>query len=162
MWQLFWNDNNWGSIKPIQRLYKRCATNEIVSAFNLSINWEEFLVFVMPTQDKHSVHIRRAAQIGSLAYKLMKTQQLPNTSTHQFTNRPTYKLANSKPYNPINSKAHNLKNLPNLQTSSTHKLTYLKTYRLKTSPTQKLKSLSFILQRCSNFHSVLGEILVKK
>jgi len=27
-----------GSIKAIQRLYKRCANNEIVSAFNLSIN----------------------------------------------------------------------------------------------------------------------------
>jgi len=74
----------------------------------------------MPTQDKHSVHIRSAGQVNSLAYKLMKTQQLPNTSTHQFTNRPTYKLANSKPYNPINSKTHTLKTSP---TYKPHQLT---------------------------------------
>ena len=74
----------------------------------------------MPTQDKHSTHIRSAAQVGLLAYKLTKTQQLPNTSTHQFTNRPTYKLANSKPYNPINSKTHTLKTSP---TYKPHQLT---------------------------------------
>ena len=71
----------------------------------------------MPTQDKHSAHIRRAEQVNSLAYKLTKTQQLPNTSTHQFTNSSTYKLANSHPQKPpqltnlINSQTHLLKNL---------------------------------------------------
>jgi len=40
----------------------------------------------MPTQDKHSSHIQSAGQINSLAYKLVKTQQLPNTSTHQLIN----------------------------------------------------------------------------
>jgi len=35
----------------------------------------------MPTWDKHPTRIRSAAQIGSLAYKLTQTQQLPKTST---------------------------------------------------------------------------------
>jgi len=76
----------------------------------------------MPTQDKHSVHIRSAAQIGSRAYKLMKTQQLPNTSTKKLTNSSTYKLANSHPHKLINSKTHNLKKphqLTNLINSQT-------------------------------------------
>ena len=93
----------------------------------------------MPTQDKHSAHIRSAAQVGLLAYKLMKTQQLPNTSTHQFTNRPTYKLANSKPYNPINSKTHNLKTSP---TYKPHQLTNWPTQELIYSKAPQLKNLN--------------------
>ena len=62
----------------------------------------------MPTQDKHSARMRRAAQVGSLAYKLTKTQQLLNTAPHQFTNSSIYKLANSHPHKPINSKTYTL------------------------------------------------------
>ena len=53
--------------------------------FNVPINCEEFFIFVMPTQDKHSSRMRSVGQINSLAYKLTKSQQLPNTSTHQLT-----------------------------------------------------------------------------
>ena len=81
-------------------------------------------------------------QANSLACKLTKAPQLPKTSTHKFTNSPTPK--------PINSK------IPN---SKTHQL---KTHQLKNSPTQKLKSLSFILQYRSNFRSVLARILAIK
>ena len=108
-----------------------------------------------------------------------RIHQLINLLTPQFINLPTHTLINLS-----TKETYTLKNLTNLQTSSTHKLTYSKTYKLKTSPTykpyqltdspnsktyklktspiQKLKSISFILQRHSNFHSVLGEILVKK
>ena len=123
-----------------------------------------------------------------------RIHQLINLLTAQLTNSPTHTLINLSTKNLLtpqltNSQTHNLINLStqnftNLQTSSTHKLTYSQTYKLKTSPTykpyqltdspnsktyklktspiQKLKSISFILQRHSNFHSVLGEILVKK
>ena len=48
----------------------------------------------MPTQDKHISHTQGAGQIGLLAYKLTKNQQLPKTSTHQPTNSSTQKLTN--------------------------------------------------------------------
>ena len=48
----------------------------------------------MPTQDKHVSYTQGAGQIGLLAYKLTKNQQLPNTSTHQPTNSSTQKLTN--------------------------------------------------------------------
>ena len=38
----------------------------------------------------------------------------------------------------------------------------IENHQLKNSPTQKLKSLSFILQYCSNFRSVLARIQAKK
>ena len=53
----------------------------------------------MPTQDKNSSRIRSVGQMNSLAYKLTKTQQLPNTSTHQLTNS---KLTNSQTHKLIN------------------------------------------------------------
>ena len=56
----------------------------------------------MPTQDKHSSHIQSAEQINSLAYKLVKKQQLPNTSTHQLTSLQTHQL--------ISLSTHQLKN----------------------------------------------------
>ena len=108
----------------------------------------------MPIQDKLSSHIRSAEQTNSLAYKLVKTQQLPNTSTHQFTNSPTHQLTNSPPHHLINSSTHQLIN------SSTHQLTNSPTHQLTNSLTQKLKFLSFILQSCSNFHSILAKISV--
>ena len=73
-----------------------CTLIENVLAYNIPINWEEFVIPVMPTQDKHSSHIRSAGQINSLAYKLVKTQQLPNTPTHKLTNSLTHQLTNSK------------------------------------------------------------------
>ena len=86
-----------------------------------------------------------------------RIHQLINLLTSQFINSPTHTLINLSTQN-----THTLKKHTNLQISSTYKLTYSQTYNLKTSPTQKLKPLSFILQRHSNFHSVLGEMLVKK
>ena len=67
-----------------------CTLIENVLTYNIPINWEESVISVMPTQDKHSSHIRNARQINSLAYKLVKTQQLPNTSTHQLINSSTH------------------------------------------------------------------------
>ena len=46
----------------------------------------------MPTQNKHSSHIRSAVQINPLAYKLTKAQQLQKTSTHKLINSSTLKL----------------------------------------------------------------------
>ena len=54
----------------------------------------------------------------------------------------------------INSLTLNLTKAQQLPKTSTHKL--------KNSPSQKLKLLSFILQRSSNFRFVLAKILVKK
>ncbi len=65
---------------------------------------------------------------------------------------------------PPNSRTHQLKN------SSTHKIISTKTHQHKNSSvqklinslTQKLKLLSFILQCCSNFRSVLAKIQAEK
>ena len=73
----------------------------------------------MPTQDKHISHTQGAGQIGLLAYKLTKNQQLPKTSTHQPTNSSTQTLTNLQ----------------------TNKVTNLSTYELKNSPTNKLINL---------------------
>ena len=94
-----------------------CTLIENVLNYNIPINWEGFVISVMPTQDKHSSHIQSAEQINSLAYKLVKTQQLPNTPTHQFINSTTHQLTNSSTNQHINSPTHQLIN------SSTHKLT---------------------------------------
>ena len=60
----------------------------------------------MPTQDKHISHTQGAGQIGLLAYKLTKNQQLPKTSTHQPTNSSTQKLINLKALQLKNSLTH--------------------------------------------------------
>ena len=75
----------------------------------------------MPTQDKHSSHIRSAGQINSLPYKLTKTPTNPeyiNSPTHQLKaqNTETYKLKNSQAQQLTNSKSHQLR------ISSTQKL----------------------------------------
>jgi len=62
----------------------------------------------MPTQDKHPSHIRSAGQINSLAYKLTKNQQLPNTSPNHLTNSETHQHINSKTCQPKSSKTHQL------------------------------------------------------
>jgi len=59
---------------------------EAVFTYNISINWGELVIFVLPTKDKHSYYIRRTGQINSLLYKLTKTKLLANTSTHQLIN----------------------------------------------------------------------------
>jgi hypothetical protein len=101
---------------------------EVVLTFNISINRDGLVAFVMPTQDKHSSHIRSSRLINPLAYKLINNQQLPNTSTRQLTNSP----------------ARQLTNLP--------------THKLIISPTQKLKSLFLFLQNGFSFRSVLAKI----
>ena len=65
---------------------------EAVLTFNISINRDGLVAFVMPTQDKHSSHIRSSGLINPLAYKLINNQQLPNTLTRQLTNSRTHKL----------------------------------------------------------------------
>ena len=65
---------------------------EVVLTFNISINRDGLVAFVMPTQDKHSSHIRSSGLINPLAYKLINNQQLPNTLTRQLTNSRTHKL----------------------------------------------------------------------
>ena len=66
--------------------------SETISTFNLSIDREEAVVFVQPTQDSLSSHIRGIGQFNSLAYKHTKTQQIPRTSTHQLKNLNCYLL----------------------------------------------------------------------
>ena len=89
--------------------------HDVVQTFSISINCEVFVIFGMPTQNKHSSRIRSAGQNNSLAYKLAKAQQLPKTSTHQLTNTSTHKLA--KTQQPPKTSTHQLTN------TSTHKLT---------------------------------------
>ena len=77
----------------------------------------------MPTWGKHPAHIRSAAQVGSLAYKLTKTQQLLNTPTKknsltsQPTNLPTHTLINLSTQKLTPSYPHQLTKLLNLQTN---------------------------------------------
>ena len=113
-----------------------CTLIENVLTYNIPINWEEFVISVMPTQDKHSSHIQSAGQINSLAYKLVKTQQLPNTPTHQFINSTTHQLTNSQIHQLINSPTHKFKN------SSTHHLINSSTHQLTNSPTHQLTNSS--------------------
>ena len=88
---------------------------EVVLTFNISINRDGLVVFVMPTQDKHSSHIRSSGLINLLAYKLMQTQQLSNTSTRQLTNSRNHKLIISPTHQFTNSPTHQLVNLPTCQ-----------------------------------------------
>ena len=60
----------------------------------------------MPSQDKHSSHIR---SVASLLYKWAKLQQLPNTSSRQLANSQTYKLKKPSAHKPTNSPAQKLK-----------------------------------------------------
>jgi len=71
----------------------------------ISIDRADFVIFVMPTQNKHSAHIRSAGQINSLAYKLTKTTtpKYINSQTYQLTNSQTLKLINSQTHKLINS-----------------------------------------------------------
>jgi len=88
----------------------------------------------MPTRDKHSAHIRSPGQINSLVYKLMKDQQLLNTSTykltsHQLASSLTPQLTNTSTHEYVNSRIHQRTNLP------THQLTNFATHKLFTSKT---------------------------
>ena len=74
----------------------------------------------------------------------------------QFTNSSAQKLISSKTHQFKNSLTHKLIN------SQTHQLTNSSVQKLINSLTQKLKSLSFILQYCSNFCSVLAKIQAEK
>jgi len=122
----------------------------------------------MPAQNKHSSSCAKCRTANSLAYKLMKAQQIPQKSIHGLINSPTCKLINSltqnlsnlSTYQPIDSKNHHLANskktltrhLINLQThhpttfptcklitSSTQKPSNLSTYRLENSSPRQLK-----------------------
>ena len=118
----------------------------------------------MPTQHKHSAHIRSAAQTNSLGYERTKTQQFSNTQRtnlqpqkpQKLKNLPTQQLTNTSTHQLTNSKNHKLINSPTHQhiNTSTHELTNLQT--------QKLKTLLFILQHRTIIHSVLAQIWVKK
>ena len=107
-----------------------------------------------------------AEDINSLTHKLKNssTQKLTNSQTHQLKNSPTQKLTSSPTRNLINSKTHQLKNslTHKLTNSQAHQLTILQTHQLTNSSSQNLKPLSFILQHCSKFRSVLAKIQVKK
>ena len=70
-----------------------------------------------------------------MAYKLTKTKQSPETPIHKLKRRQTKKSSTQ------NGSAQNEL-----------------TEKLKDSPTQKLNSLSFILQHHSKFRSILAKI----
>ena len=80
---------------------------EVVQTFSISISCEVFVIFGMPTQNKHSSHIRSAGQNNSLAYKRAKAQQLQNAATHQLTNTSTHKLTTPSIHQLISSQNHN-------------------------------------------------------
>ena len=89
----------------------------------------------------------------------LQAYQPQTHKVHQLTNSQTQELINSKPHQLANSKPHQLIN------PSTHKLKTPLTYQLKSSSTHqptKLKSVAFILQQRSIFHSILAKIQVKK
>lgn len=52
----------------LKGLINRIAQKEVALPSNISINWEEFVIFVMPTQDKHYARMRSAGQNHSLTY----------------------------------------------------------------------------------------------
>ena len=52
----------------LKGLINRIAQKEVALPSNTSINWEEFVIFVMPTQDKHYARMRSAGQNYSLTY----------------------------------------------------------------------------------------------
>ena len=150
----------------LKELINRIAQNEVALPFNISINWEEFITFVMPTQDKHYARMRSAVQIKSLAYKLTKANNSRSTSTSS-----TYQLIYSKTLKRRNPQAHQLTNPKthqriNAQNSRTHKLinpelTSPSTYKLKKTSTyqrRKLKIVTFTLQNFFKTHSVLAKI----
>ena len=91
---------------------------------------------------------RSARQVNSLACKLTKTN---NSQRHQLTNLLTRKLINSQSHQ-LNSQAHQL------TSPSTHRLINSQTHQLIKSTAQNIKLLSFILQSCTCFRSVLAKI----
>ena len=113
---------------------------------------------VMPTQCKHSLYIRSVGQIyprGLSTHENPTTPQCIYSSTYKLINLQAHQL---QTYKFVNSK---------LTSSSTHKFKNTRTCKLINSSTQNpstqnLKSLSFILQYRSNFHSVLAKLQVKK
>lgn len=52
----------------LKGLINRIAQKEVALPSNISINWEEFVIFVMPTQDKHYARMRSAGQNHSQTY----------------------------------------------------------------------------------------------
>ena len=81
--------------------------HDVVQTFSISISCEVFVIFGMPTQNKHSSRIRSAGQNNSLVYKRAKAQQPPKTSTHQLTNTSTHKLSTPPNHQLISSQNHN-------------------------------------------------------
>ena len=90
---------------------------------------------------------RSARQVNSLACKLTKTN---NSQRHQLTNLLTRKL--------INSQSHQHSQTHQLTSPSTHRLINSQTHQLIKSTAQSIKLLSFILQSCTCFRSVLAKI----
>ena len=52
----------------LKGLINRITQKEVALPFNISINCEEFVTFVMPTQDKHYARMRSAGQNHSQTY----------------------------------------------------------------------------------------------
>ena len=92
-----------------------------------------------------------------------KPKQLPIVSTHQFKSPPTHLLTNLSTHNltppqPTDSKNTNSKNKNNTNLPA-HNLIKSQTQKISNS---KLKFLSLILQKYSEFNSVLAKISAKK
>ena len=139
----------------LNSLYPKCPP----SLFGVSINCEALVVFLMPTQEIHSYHIRSAGLTSPLACKLTKTQQLPSTSTHQLRiltnsstqkiyqliNLPTHHLTNSSSHKLIISQTHKLTNSENSQTQKLRKLTNSSSHKLTNSQTPQLTKLKLLV-----------------
>jgi len=80
---------------------------EAAFTFNLSINREVLVDFVMSTQDKYPSHIPSAGQNNPLVYKLAKDnnpREPNNYRIHHHINLQTQKNINSQTYHPNNSR----------------------------------------------------------
>ena len=89
---------------------------------------------------------------------------MQDKSTHWLINKRKPNNSRWHPPQLTNSSTQKLINSQNHQhtKSSAHKLISTRTHQHKNSSVQKLKLLSFILQCCSNFRSVLAKIQAEK
>jgi len=94
----------------------------------------------------------------------MKTQTTPdciNSSVQKPTNSSTRQFVNSQPHTPLNSPTQKNTNSKNKNNTNLSAHNFIKSQTQKIS-NSKLKFLSLILQKYSEFNSVLAKISAKK
>lgn len=120
-WVELWNNNP----HRLKLLNEAIMTNmEIALAFNISINWEQLVVSVMPPQDNYFTYRWSTGQTNQRAYILTKTPKFPNRTSHQ--------LVSTRNHKRIHASTHKLTSPPThqLKSSKAHQREILKSYFL--------------------------------